>query len=73
MDCINTSLFLSSTPLFVLFFCTNKERHAPKRPHDGVYDELELGRVHLEERVEAVVADGTQQAEKLQPMLRVVL
>lgn len=42
-------------------------------PHDGVNDQLELVRGHGEERVEAVIGDGPQQAEELQSVLRVVL
>ena len=44
-----------------------------ERPHDGVDDQLELRRRHREQRLEAVPRDGVQQAEELQPVLRVVL
>ncbi len=42
-------------------------------PDDGVNDQLELRRRHREQRLEAVPRDGVQQAEELQPVLRVVL
>lgn len=42
-------------------------------PDDGVDDELQLAGRHREERGEAELGDGVQQAEELQPVLGVIL
>lgn len=44
-----------------------------RAPDDGVNDQLELRRRHGEQCCEAVLGDGMQQVEELQPVLRVVL
>ena len=42
-------------------------------PDNGVNDQFELVRGHGEKGAEAVVGDGPQQAEELQPVLRELL
>ena len=42
-------------------------------PHNRVNNKLELVRRHGEEGSKAVVGDGPQQAEELQPVLRELL
>ena len=45
----------------------------PKRPYDGVDDELQLRRLKHEERPEAVVGDRPEQREELEPVVGVIL
>ena len=55
---------------FVEFTCLcNVALSMAESPDNGVNDKLELIRRHGEEGSKAVVGDGSQQAEELQPVL----